>query len=76
MSEPSGLLYDVPAVCTLDTRLWVEEQLRERGTGQRVFVDMWFDESLNEAYKRGFAQAVVTAVPCDVEIPLLLTGAE
>ena len=80
MSELGELLYDVPAVCTLDARLWVEEQLRERGTGQRVFVAMWFDESLNEAYKGGFAKgiakAVATAVPYDVEIPLLLTGAE
>ena len=76
MSEPSGLLYDFRAVCTLDAPLWVEEQLREQGTGQRVFVAMWFDKSLSEAYKRGFAQAVVTAVPCDVEIPLLLAGAE
>ena len=80
MSEPGGLLYDVPAVCALDARLWVEEQLRERGTGQRVFVAMWFDESLNEAYKEGFAkgtvQAVATADLYDVEIPLLLTGAE
>ena len=46
-----------PAVCSLKARLWVEEQLRERGTGQRVFVAMWFDKSLDATYTEGFKQA-------------------
>ena len=59
--EPDELLYSVPAVCTLDARLWVEEQLRERGTGQRVFVAMWFDKSLDATYTEGFKQGIAQA---------------
>ena len=60
--EPGELLYDVPAVCTLDARLWVEEQLRERSSNEQVFVAMWFDECLKEeAYKEGFAKGIAQA---------------
>ena len=52
---------DYPTVCTLDARLWVEEQLRERGTGQQVFVAMWFDESLDAAYTEGLKQGIKQA---------------
>ena len=50
-----------PAVCTLDARLWVEEQLPERGTGQQVFVDMWFDPTLDKIYKEGFEKGIKEA---------------
>ena len=52
---------DYPAVCTLDARLWVEEHLREQGTGQQVFVAMWFDESLDATYTEGFKQGIAQA---------------
>ena len=52
---------DYPAVCTLDARLWVEEQLRERGTGQQVFVAMWFDPTLDNIYKEGFKKGIAQA---------------
>ena len=51
-----------PAVCTLDARLWVEEQLQERSSNEQVFVAMWFDECLKEeAYKEGFAKGIARA---------------
>ncbi len=50
-----------PATWTLRARLWVEEQLREQGTGQQVFVAMWFDPSLDQTYKNGFAQGIAQA---------------
>ena len=58
---PAGTLFNVPAVCTLDARLWVEDQLRERGTGQRVFVAMGFDKSLDAAYTEGLKQGIAQA---------------
>ena len=39
----------------------MEEQLRERGTGEQVFVAMWFDKSLDEAYKEGFEKGIKEA---------------
>ena len=60
--DPGELLFSVPAVCTLDARLWVEEQLRERSSNEQVFVAMWFDECLKEeAYKEGFAKGIAQA---------------
>ena len=60
--EHGELLYNVPAVCTLDARLWVEEQLQERSSNEQVFVAMWFDECLKEeAYKEGFAKGIERA---------------
>ena len=50
-----------PAVCSLKARLWVEEQLRERGTGQQVFVAMWFDSTLDKVYKEGFKKGIERA---------------
>ena len=50
-----------PAVCSLKARLWVEEQLRERGTGQQVFVAMLFDNSLDQADKEGFGKGITQA---------------
>ena len=60
-SRPDELLFNRPAICTLDARLWVEEQLREGGTGQRAFVAMWFDEFMDEAYDKGFARSITLA---------------
>ena len=60
-SEEDIPIVDYPAVCTLDARLWVEEQLRERGTGQQVFVAMWFDDSLDQADKEGFEKGITQA---------------
>ena len=60
--EPDELLFNVPAVCTLDARLWVEEQLQARSSNEQVFVAMWFDEGLKkEAYKEGFAKGIAQA---------------
>ena len=48
---------DYPADCTLDARLWVEEQLQERSSNEQVFVVMWFDEcQKEEAYKGRLCQ--------------------
>ena len=58
---PQGKFIYPPATCTLDARLWVEEQLREHSRGQQVFVAMWFDKSLDEAYTEGFAQGIAQA---------------
>ena len=59
---PHGEAVFPPAVCSLKARLWVEEQLRERGTGQQVFVAMWFDECLKkEVYKEGFEKGIKEA---------------
>ena len=58
---PQGEFIYPPATCTLDARMWVEEQLRERSTNEQVFVAMWFDQSLNAAYKEGFAQGIAQA---------------
>ena len=60
--EPGELFCDVPAVCTLDARLWVEEQLQERSSNEQVFVAMWFDECLKkEVYEGGFKQGIERA---------------
>ena len=59
---PQGEFIYPPATCTLDARLWVEEQLRERSSNEQVFVAMWFDECLKEeAYKEGFAKGIERA---------------
>ncbi len=60
--EPGELLYNVPAVCTLDARLWVEEQLQARSGNEQVFVAMWFDECLKkEVYEEGFKKGIEEA---------------
>ena len=58
---PHGEAVFPPAVCSLKARLWVEEQLQERGTGQQVFVAMWFDKSLDEVYEEGFKKGIKEA---------------
>ena len=56
---PQGEFIYPPATCTLDARLWVEEQLQERSSNEQVFVAMWFDECLKEkAYKEGFVKGI------------------
>ncbi len=59
--EPGALLYSVPGVCTLDARLWVEEQLQARSSNEQVFVAMWFDDSLDQADKEGFEKGITQA---------------
>ena len=46
--EPDELLYSVPAVCTLDARLWVEEHTRRDSLSQQGFIAMWFDEAIRK----------------------------
>ena len=59
---PQGKFIYPPATCTLDARMWVEEQLREHSRGQQVFVAMWFDECLKkEVYEGGFKQGIELA---------------
>ena len=60
--EFGGRAAAIPADCTLDARLWVEEQLQELSSNEQVFVAMWFDECLKEeAYKEGFAKGIERA---------------
>ena len=58
---PHGEAVFPPATCTLNAHLWVEEQLRARGTCQQVFVAMWFDKSLDQADKEGFEKGITQA---------------
>ena len=46
--EPDELLYSVPAICTLDARLWVEEHTRRESLSQQGFIAMWFDEAIRK----------------------------
>ena len=59
-AEQMGIAF--PAECTLDARMWVEEQLQELSSNEQVFVAMWFDECLKEeAYKEGFVKGIERA---------------
>ena len=56
-AEQMGVAF--PAECTLDARMWVEEQLQELSSNEQVFVAMWFDECLKEeAYKEALSMAL------------------
>ena len=46
--EHGELLYNVPAVCTLDARLWVEEHTRRESLSQQGFIAMWFNEDIRK----------------------------
>ena len=46
---------------TLSTRIYVEEQLRDLGTGRKGFVAMWFDDSMDGVYEEGIKPALEAA---------------
>ncbi|MYD89687.1 MAG: hypothetical protein F4Y08_05015 [Caldilineaceae bacterium SB0662_bin_9] len=45
----------------LSARIHVDEKTREQGRGQQGFVAMWFDPSMDDAYKCGFKLAIQDA---------------
>ncbi|MXZ25086.1 MAG: hypothetical protein F4Y80_09530 [Caldilineaceae bacterium SB0665_bin_21] len=45
----------------LPARIHVEAQLGEQGRGRQAFVAMWFDKSMDDAYKRGIKPAIKAA---------------
>ena len=59
--EPGELLYNVPAVCTLDARLWVEERTRDESLSQQGFIAMWFNEDIRKQIAPTIEKAIQDA---------------
>ena len=59
--EPGELLYNVPAICTLDARLWVEEHTRRESLSQQGFIAMWFDEAIRKKISPAIEGAIQDA---------------
>ena len=59
--EPGELLYNVPAICTLDARLWVEEHTRRDSLSQQGFIAMWFDEAIRKKISPAIEGAIQDA---------------
>ena len=60
---PDSPSFPYPDLINLDlgARIHVEEKTREQGRGQQGFVAMWFDESMDDAYKCGIKLAIKNA---------------
>ena len=59
--EPGELLFNVPAVCTLDARLWVEEHTRRESLSQQGFIALWFDKAVREKVAPAIEEAIQNA---------------
>ena len=59
--EPGELVCDVPAVCTLDARLWVEERTRQESLSQQGFIAMWFNEDIRKQIAPTIEKAIQDA---------------
>ncbi len=58
---PHGEAVFPPAVCSMEARLWVEEQLGERGTGQQGFIALWFNKTVREKVSPAIEGAIQDA---------------
>ena len=59
--ELGELVCDVPAVCTLDARLWVEERTRQESLSQQGFIAMWFNEDIRKQIAPTIEKAIQDA---------------
>ena len=53
--------YPARSRISLEARLWLEGQERERGAGQQGFIPMWMDDSMKDVYDQGFRKGIEEA---------------
>ena len=58
---PDSKLFNVPAVCTLDARLWVEEHTRRDSLSQQGFIALWFNKTVREKVAPAIEEAIQNA---------------